>query len=503
MKFDTESVRSKDGWNIYACKRKRHGSNLICHSHNDSPDCILLSDSKRRATSQPTTDNRWHVLVEDKETDLRDEYEWEYENIPWKSAEKMDLNPAVKKLGQSNKENVGNKQNIHKEESLERIPSASARNTDFENIDNPGLKVKNDLIKNVNETSDTSEQEIQCIKFSDFALNELKKRKSLPFPAASETFYKKQNADETTNETEEVECMFTKINLPTIHSHQDLTVPGKENYIKDTDETADINKEVGCVSTKIILPRSFPQQNLTTSEKGNFIKDTCETAFTSEQKIKCMSSKINQPKVSSYLADNELKKRKSLPFPAASQTFYQKQGYLSRHNEKRSELRIKFPVQKNEKGNVGVHRSCTTGTLAENIIQLREQLQGPNSLCYPAHTVRLKACIDVAEELIKCTLLKTSDAYRILQSVKITNGKLYKDYYRSVKAYETLARNLNISQIYIGQTGYIIENNGENIQNIVDHVNGMIHEYVFSEGDRIHRSGGGLEAHPKLLDTTL
>ena len=58
-----------------------------------------------------------------------------------------------------------------------------------------------------------------------------------------------------------VERMFTKINLPTIHSHQDLTVPGKENYIKDTDETADINKEVGCVSTKIPLPRSFPQQN--------------------------------------------------------------------------------------------------------------------------------------------------------------------------------------------------------------------------------------------------
>ncbi|CAB4029681.1 Hypothetical predicted protein [Paramuricea clavata] len=28
-------------------------------------------------------------------------------------------------------------------------------------------------------------------------------------------------------------------------------------------------------------------------------------------------------------------------------------------------------------------------------------------------------------------------------------------------------------------------------------------EYVFGEGDRIHRSGGGLEAHPKLLDTTL
>ncbi|CAB4029682.1 Hypothetical predicted protein [Paramuricea clavata] len=441
MKSDTESVRSKDRWNIYSCKRKRRGSNLICHSHNDSPDCILLSDSKRRATSQPTTDNRWHVLVEDKETDLRDEYEGEYENMQWKSAEKMKLKPCCEKIGASNKENVGNKQNIHKEESLERIPSA--RNTDFENIDNPGLRVMN---VNVNETSDTSEQEIQY-------------------------------ADETANETEEVGRMFTKIYLPTIRSHQNLTVPGEENSIKDTDETADINKEVGCVSTRIPLPRRFPQQNLTTSEKGNCIKDTCETAFTSEQKIIYMSSKLNQPKVSSYLADNELKKRKSLPFPAASQTFYQKQGYLSRHNEKSSELRIKFPVQKNEKGNVGVHRSCTTGTLAKNIRELREQLQGPNSLCYPARAVHLKACIDVAEELIKCTLLKTSDAYRILQSVKITNGKLYKDYYRSVDAYETLAKNLNISQIYIEQTGYIIENNGENIQNIVDHVNGMIQNY--------------------------
>ena len=28
-------------------------------------------------------------------------------------------------------------------------------------------------------------------------------------------------------------------------------------------------------------------------------------------------------------------------------------------------------------------------------------------------------------------------------------------------------------------------------------------EYTFGEGDRLHRSGGGLEAHPKLLDTTL
>ena len=28
-------------------------------------------------------------------------------------------------------------------------------------------------------------------------------------------------------------------------------------------------------------------------------------------------------------------------------------------------------------------------------------------------------------------------------------------------------------------------------------------EYAFGEGDRLHRIGGGLEAHPKLLDTTL
>ena len=98
-------------------------------------------------------------------------------------------------------------------------------------------------------------------------------------------------------------------------------------------------------------------------------------------------------------------------------------------------------MQKNEAENVGVNRSHVAGSLAENIIQLQEQLQGLTNSRNPEREARLKACIKVAEELKKCMLLKTSDAYHIFKTVRTQNcSKVYTDYYRSVDAYETLAK---------------------------------------------------------------
>ena len=116
--------------------------------------------------------------------------------------------------------------------------------------------------------------------------------------------------------------------------------------------------------------------------------------------------------------------------------------------------------------------------MAENIVQLQKQLQGLTNSRNPEREAHLKACIKVAEELKKCMLLKTSDAYHMFKTVKTQNcSKVYTDYYRSVDAYETLAKYLNIAQIYIGKTGYIVESNGKSIQNVVDCVNGMIQNY--------------------------
>ena len=155
-------------------------------------------------------------------------------------------------------------------------------------------------------------------------------------------------------------------------------------------------------------------------------------------------------------ARDKIKKRNSLPFPAASEAFYQKQGYLSQHNGNRTKYRANFPVQKNVAENVGVNRSHVAGSLAENIIQLQEQSQGLTQLTKSGTRSSL-ACIKVAEELKRCMFLKTSDAYHIFKTDKTRNcSKVYTDYYRSVDAYETLAKYLNIAQIYIGQTGYIV-----------------------------------------------
>ena len=57
---------------------------------------------------------------------------------------------------------------------------------------------------------------------------------------------------------------------------------------------------------------------------------------------------VNQPNSDLEFAQDKIKKRNSLPFPAASEAFYQKQGYLSQHNENRTKYRTNFPVQKNE-----------------------------------------------------------------------------------------------------------------------------------------------------------
>ena len=165
-----------------------------------------------------------------------------------------------------------------------------------------------------------------------------------------------------------------------------------------------------------------------------------------------------------------------MPFPAASEAFYRKQGYLWKHNAQRTKCRTNFPVQKKEEENIGVNRSYAAGSLAENIIDLRQQLQGLTNTRNSEGAGHLKGCIAVAEELTRCMLLKTSDAYRIFRSAK-TEYYCQTNTYRSVDAYETLAKYLNISQIYIGQTGYIVESNGKSIQNIVDCVNGMIQNY--------------------------
>ena len=119
--------------------------------------------------------------------------------------------------------------------------------------------------------------------------------------------------------------------------------------------------------------------------------------------------------------------------------------------------------------NLGVNRSYIAGSLAENVIQLQEQLQGLTNSRNPEHKAHLKACIKVAEELRKCMLLKTSDTYHIFKTVKTQNcSEVYTNYYISFSAYKTLAKYLNIAQIYIGKTRYIIESNGKSIQNIVD-----------------------------------
>ena len=50
--------------------------------------------------------------------------------------------------------------------------------------------------------------------------------------------------------------------------------------------------------------------------------DTDKASDMSEEEIWCNSSKINQPNTDLEFARDEIQKRKSLPFPAASEAFY-------------------------------------------------------------------------------------------------------------------------------------------------------------------------------------
>ena len=111
-----------------------------------------------------------------------------------------------------------------------------------------------------------------------------------------------------------------------------------KKIIKDVGKAADVAK-----------PNIFSPQDLTMSGKS-CMKDTDKIPDKSEEENQCcMSLKTNQPNNDLEFAPDKIKKRNSLPFPAASEAFYQKQGYLSQHNENRTKYRTNFPVQKKTK----------------------------------------------------------------------------------------------------------------------------------------------------------
>ena len=209
------------------------------------------------------------------------------------------------------------------------------------------------------------------------------------------------------------------------------------------------------------------------------------------------------------------------------QWYYQK-GVNAVTNLVRSEERMKNTVIMED----NIFCGTATGTLNENVDVLIDKLSLAGSLKQQEH---LSTMVSLGRYILENGLLvATQDLakqYKKMKGLKESNRM------ESSRFLEIMSKHLNVVQIYIEGKGYITENRGKEVVQLVDSIQNVermdqqivnnkvkqaiggrrgrylkseqfpdlagILEFAFGKGDRVDRAGGVLESHPRLIDTVL
>lgn len=212
--------------------------------------------------------------------------------------------------------------------------------------------------------------------------------------------------------------------------------------------------------------------------------------FFGENQMKTKTDEIREIKTTSVseincdvinkLSKNEectqyLKSRTALPFPGASQRFYARQYVKATKNIKRESRRMGNPVLRNGNDIIGMQRSKVEGNLNQNKESIEKQIE---ECKYETKRAQLLGIAEVAKELKKVVLMKTSRALEIYKTTKVkftkANVQISSTCFRAVDTYEMLSKYLNVAQIYIDQQAFIVESSGTDINKVVDSISRML-----------------------------
>jgi hypothetical protein len=141
-----------------------------------------------------------------------------------------------------------------------------------------------------------------------------------------------------------------------------------------------------------------------------------------------------------------------------SDSFFKRQGRLAAKNLQRSIQRENNPVELEGDSRLGVQRSKLTDSLAECVKSLWMQVMEP---CRADRKSQIAACATVGDQLLKDTpTLKTQDAGKLFTKVKdefLAEDDSLHPRRTSMEIFEVLCKQLNVMQIYIHGTAYILE----------------------------------------------
>ena len=160
-------------------------------------------------------------------------------------------------------------------------------------------------------------------------------------------------------------------------------------------------------------------------------------------------------------------KSNPLPFPKLSSHWYERQYTLATKNTTRQRVRDSN-TPKNVNNFTFVNRTNVRGGLAENLESLKSMSQAQSNSDKMQH---LQAIINVGTFLLSNgPVVKTQDASEIHMKYK---GLVTKK--PSMEYYEVFCKYLNVVQVYMFGTAYLMEN-VENLESIVNSLNRVIDE---------------------------
>ena len=165
---------------------------------------------------------------------------------------------------------------------------------------------------------------------------------------------------------------------------------------------------------------------------------------------------------------NVEKEEENIPLLGPGLQWYKERGIHVASNMVRNEQRMKSSVIMEDNGSKGLLRGSATGTLNENIEMLMERLTEAGSIKRQEH---LSAMISLATYIIENGLLvKTQNLAKKYKELK---GLKESSRFESSRLLEIITKHLNVAQIYIRGTGYIIENRGADVNKMVESLNNI------------------------------
>ena len=164
----------------------------------------------------------------------------------------------------------------------------------------------------------------------------------------------------------------------------------------------------------------------------------------------------------------------SLPFPLLSCAWYKHQHDLAINNAARTRSRYSNETQTDMEGNiVSVNRCPMEETLEQSIQRLRDNIETIADSSLKKHQLAL---VKVGEFILaKGPVVKTREA----GNVYIREKGLKENNYSTIELYEILCKHLSVSQVYIFNQAYLVQNTpGSNLNAVVSSLNQIIDKSV-------------------------